>query len=167
MRPSYKNIPSAKIILVGDGPAKPSLEKLSYELGLHKNVLFTSFQTEIKDWLSVMDMFVLPSKTEGTPLALLEAMAAGLPVIATKVGEIPNILTDHQNGILIDYGDVKGLSDSILYLLNNPVKARALAEAGKQLVEEKHNVDKWIQQIENIYLAILSERSKSTPIVNT
>ena len=155
-----KELPDFRILLVGNGIEKLYLQKLAESMGLGRVVFFAGFQENVKDWLSIMDVFIISSRTEGTPLALLEALATGLPIIATKVGEIPNILVDHQNGILVNYGDVKGLSESIVYLLNNPIKAKTLAEAGRQLVEQKYDVENWIQQIENIYWSVLNERSK-------
>lgn len=162
-----KKMPTLKIIIVGDGPERTFLKKLAQNMGLGKAVFFTGFLERIEDWLSIMDIFVISSKTEGSPLVLLEAMAAGLPVIATKVGEIPNILTHHQNGILIDYGNVKDLSDSILYLLNNLIKAKEMAVAGRKLVEQEYNVVKWIQQIESIYLNLLNKKHRSQASMNS
>jgi glycosyltransferase involved in cell wall biosynthesis len=129
-----KELPVARLVLIGDGELKLIVEKKVEQLGLKDKVEFTGNVADIPQRLARADVFVLPSHYEGLPMSILEAMAAGLPVIATAVGGIPDIVK--ENGILVNAGDMKGLVDAMIKLgkdeeLRKKMGEKALAEVIK------------------------------------
>lgn len=140
-----------KLVFVGDGPERQFLKQQVENLGLEKDVLFVGFQEEVERWISVFDVFVLPSTTEGTPLALLEAMALGVPVIATAVGGIPKVVSDRINGLLVPPGDQVALRRSILQLIEDAELRSCLVMEAKTTIRRKFDVINWCKKIEEIY----------------
>ena len=119
-----------KFLIIGDGRLRKPLEEKSEELGIKKHVIFTGQRKDIPELLMAMDIFVLPSIKEGLPIALLEAMAAKRPVIATRVGAIPKVIENRDIGVLVEPKDIKGLRDAIMNLLNDPGRMNLLARKG-------------------------------------
>jgi len=115
---------SAKLLVVGEGNQISKVKGLSKELNIEQHIVFTGKRTDIPELLSIIDIFLLTSFTEGLPMALLEAMAAGKAVVATDVGEIPEVLEDGINGLLIKPGDVRGTENAINRLLSMDVPSR-------------------------------------------
>lgn len=110
---------SLKLILVGDGPERENIEHLIAALGLRSSVICLGSRKDIPDLMNIMDVFVLSSKNEGISLTLLEAMACGVPVVATRVGGNPEIVKDGENGLLCDPGDPQDLADKIFMALDS------------------------------------------------
>jgi glycosyltransferase involved in cell wall biosynthesis len=106
----YKN---TSLLIVGDGPELPVIKKLAKDLNIENNVVFTGKRTDIPEILSIIDVFLVTSLTEGLPMALLEAMAAEKAVISTNVGEIPYVIQDKINGILIKPDDIEGTARTL------------------------------------------------------
>ena len=102
--------PTARLVLVGDGPLRAELEGLARSLGLGGAVLFAGYQPNPERYLAAMDVFVLPSRAEAMPLVIPEAWAAGRPVVASRVGGIPELIEDGKTGLLVEPGDVDGLA---------------------------------------------------------
>ncbi len=119
-----------KFLMIGDGPLRKQLEKKSEELGINRDVIFMGQRKDIPELLLAMDIFVLPSIKEGLPVALLEAMAAKRPVIATRVGAIPKVIKSKDIGILVEPKDITGLRDAIVDLVNHPERRNLLAREG-------------------------------------
>jgi glycosyltransferase involved in cell wall biosynthesis len=140
-----------KLLLIGDGPERSPLEQLVRARGLESMVIFAGFQTDIENWLPAFDSFVLPSLTEGTPMALLEAMAVGVPVIATAVGGVPKVVTDGVNGFLVPPGEVGPLSEKIQMLIENPDLKRRLSIEGINTIKRNYDIFSWCRRIENLY----------------
>ncbi len=115
--------------LVGDGAEKTMLENSIFELGLQDQIKLLGWRDDIPELLAQADMFVMPSRFEGYPYVLLEAMASGLPVIASKVGGVEEIITDHVDGILVAAQDVQALAGEIARLLNEPQLRADLGQA--------------------------------------
>jgi glycosyltransferase involved in cell wall biosynthesis len=147
-----------KLILVGDGPERQILERQVHDCGLYEMVIFAGFQEETESWISSFDLFVLPSLSEGTPLALLEAMAIGVPVLASSVGGVPKVITDEVNGLLVSPGNSRSLGDKILRLKNNPELLSKYARAGLVTVNQNYNIFDWSKKIENSYERILYQK---------
>ena len=118
---------TVKFLLIGDGAERARLEVMTAELGLSKTVLFLGRRNDVPRLLACCDLFVLPSSAEGLPNSVLEAMAAGLPVVATRVGGIPEIIDDGASGLLVAPRDPQSLAAAILQLLANEEFARQLA----------------------------------------
>ena len=127
-------VTGAALVIVGDGPERPRLEALAAELGLADAVEFAGYTSDVETALARMDVFALASRSEGIPLALLEAMAAGLPVVATRVGGVPEVVADGDTGILVPSGDVHALAGAITELLNDPERRRATGQRGRERV---------------------------------
>ncbi len=121
--------------LIGDGPMRRRLENLVVRKGIASRVHFRGFRQDVLDLLSTSTILVRPSFTEGLPLAVLEAMACGVPVIASRVGGTVEVVKDGETGILVEPGDVSGFSDAIVLLLRDAEKRMTLASNARRLVE--------------------------------
>ena len=146
-----EKIPEARLLIVGDGPIKEDLVRQTYQMGEENNVFFTGFvqQTEIP--LRMMDLFVIGSLQEGFGLTTAEAMACGLPVVASHVDAIREVVRHEETGLLVNPGDPKAMADGILELLQDQDKRRAYGLAGRKLVEEKFTTDRVASQVEAVY----------------
>ena len=120
--------PDLCFMLVGDGPEREKLMQEVAALGLQKHVIFAGVCSDIPKALAVMDIFVLPSLTEGLPMALLEAMAAKKPIIATAVGSIPRVIRNQENGVIVPPRDAPALSQALKILLNHRSNALRFAD---------------------------------------
>ena len=153
-------MPIIKFLIVGDGPLKAELEKLSNGLNIRQNCIFTGFRQDIPDILSAIDMLVMSSLYEGMPMVILEAMAASKPVIASKVGGIPEMVRDGETGILVPPKDVDALAEKIIVLLKNKDKARQMGLAGRRRVEEEFDVNIMVRKTEEVYQELIREKLK-------
>jgi len=135
---------NVKLFIVGEGPERQALEKLAQQLSLQKHVTFTGWVSEEKlvSHYASSDIFILPSTEEALGLVLLEAMSMGLPVVASNVGGIPEIVIDHETGILTPPGDPNALADSIVFLLGNPSMCSAYGKKGRQHVIKNFTWDR-------------------------
>lgn len=122
--------PASHLLLVGDGPARQELERLTAELKLTDFVHFAGYQSEPHRFLQAMDLFALPSRMEGMPLAILEAWASKLSVVATRVGGVPKLVEDGKTGLLIEAGDCAALQSRLEQLIENPSLASQIADSG-------------------------------------
>ncbi len=111
---------NAKLVLVGDGPERQNMELMARDLGLEDKALFLGVQEDIRDILCISDLFVLTSESESFGLVLLEAMAMGCPIVASKTGGIPEVVRDDLEGLLCPVNDIKSFADAILKILTNP-----------------------------------------------
>jgi glycosyltransferase involved in cell wall biosynthesis len=145
-------------LIVGEGVERPRLESLVRNLGLSDRVFLPGYRSDIKPFLAIMDLFVLPSRREGTPMALLEAMAMRKPVVATAVGGVPDVLTDGIDGIMLPESGVGGLSDALLMLLRDPALARQIARSGRRRVENEFSSRRMASRYEDMYRRCLIAR---------
>lgn len=134
--------PDATLTLAGDGPARAGAEARAKQLGIDRAVRFAGFmtQTQVADLLAASDMLVLPSFAEGLPVVYMEALASRIPVVASRVAGVPELVEDGVTGYTIPPGDVDSLADRMIRLMDNPEKARAMGEAGRQAVEAQHDI---------------------------
>jgi glycosyltransferase involved in cell wall biosynthesis len=149
------NVPS-RLLLIGDGVQRMQLERYAEERSLKYQILFTGFQNQIDQWLPALDVFVLPSLTEGTPIALLEAMSHGLPVVASSVGGVPSIIRSGQSGILTQPGNPSEIAKAICDLYGNEPLRLKLGTEAKRIIQDKFNVTDWARKIEVQYLSLLN-----------
>src|SRR5262249_49286176 len=131
---------STKLLLVGDGAERASLESLATELGVAADVIITGMRSDVPRLLQAMDVFALSSLSEGLPLAVLEAMAAALPIVATNVGMLPELLEEGENGFLVAPRAVEALAARLAQLANDRALARRLGAAGRQKVECEYSL---------------------------
>jgi glycosyltransferase involved in cell wall biosynthesis len=147
--------PSAQFLLVGDGPLRASLQKQSRQLGVEAAVHFLGIRHDVPQLMRQAALFVRPSSLEGMPLTVLEAMASGLPVVATPVGGTPELVRDEVNGYLFPVGDSKALAEAINRSLDNPAKAQEMGRQGRSWVEDRYTWDQVVEQTERVYTLVL------------
>jgi glycosyltransferase involved in cell wall biosynthesis len=143
------------LLLAGDGPERSSLEKQTTTLGISDRVHFLGVQSNVADVLALVDLFVLPSLTEGLPLALLEAMAAGKPVVATAVGGVPDVITTEVNGILVDRENVPALADAVQRLAADSALRAELGNRGRATVTEGFTEAQHLQSLAALYVSLI------------
>lgn len=153
--------PSAKLVIVGDGPLRSSLEDQARRLGLNGGVRFLGAVPNAARLLPRFDVFVLSSVLEGMSNAVLEAMAAGRPVVATRVGGNPELVVDGKTGFLVAPRDPAALADAVLRLMRDPQLARRLGEAGRRRVESEFTLATMVGRLERLYGDLLAERSRA------
>ncbi len=151
-----KKYPSTFFIIAGDGFLREELQQRTVNLAIDDHFLFTGLIDDVPKILSIIDLFVLPSLTEGLPMALLEAMAAKKPVIASGVGSIPRLIIHNKTGLLTQPADVEGLANSIGALLQNQEKANQLAEAGYQAIVDNYTSKIMARRYMDVYDRLLN-----------
>lgn len=141
-------------LLVGDGPDSRELVRLAAELGVGEHVTFTGHSPDPRPHYSAIDVFVLPSRREGLPNVLLEAMAMTLPVVATPVGGIPQVLEEGKTGLFFPCGDAKALARVVARLLENPGLRATLGQNARRYVSANRSFEKRMERLEQIYLEL-------------
>jgi glycosyltransferase involved in cell wall biosynthesis len=150
---------NAVYVIFGEGVERPHLESLVRELGLTGRVLLPGYRKDIRPYLAMMDVFAMPSRREGTPMALLEAMAMKKPVVATAVGGVPDVLRNGIDGIMLpENGD--GLGDALLKLLRDPACASQMARSGRRRVETEFSSLRMAGRYEDVYRRCLVSRGQ-------
>lgn len=150
--------PDIHFILAGDGPLKTSLIQQVRSLAIENNFTFTGTVKNISTVYAAIDIFVLPSLTEGLPLSILEAMAFSLPVVASAVGGIPEVIEHGVSGLLVAPGNATELANGIAQMLDNPTKAREMGEKAYHRVSHCFNASKMVEQTANLYYNLLREK---------
>ena len=140
-----------KLLIVGDGPMKKELVELVEQLGISQQVIFTGFRAKPQAYLAIMDIFLLPSLSEGTSMTLLEAMSFAKPSIATAVGGTPEILTHEKTGLLVDNKDEAGLVSAIKILLDNTGLRTQYGENARTRYEELFTLEAMAKNYEALY----------------
>lgn len=156
----FRSLPTARLVLVGDGPCMEALRREASHLGIEKSVLFTGFRPDGKRLFSLFDIMALPSLEEGLPYVLLESMISKVPVVASRVGEVPEVLQDGKLGRLVDPKDASGLARAILGLLNNHEEALQLAKDAYSSVRTRYSQEARTRQIVEVYEDVLRHRSQ-------
>jgi len=147
--------PQAVFLIVGQGGLREELEAHAARLGIAAHLRFLGHREDVRDLLSIYDIFVLPSLSEGMPLALLEAMAAGLPAVAAQVGGVIEVLEDRKTGLLVPPGDSRALADTIITLLENPPLVKKLGEAARQMAATRFSLARMVRAYEGIYSELI------------
>jgi glycosyltransferase involved in cell wall biosynthesis len=145
--------PDFRLEIAGDGSRRPDLEVLRDQLGLRERVTFLGAIRDVPGLLARARLFVLPSLTEGISLTLLEAMARGLPVVATAVGGNPEVVADGEPGLLIPARDPNALAEAVLGLWQDGELCRAMGAAGRRRVEEHFDIRRMVARYESMYLS--------------
>lgn len=146
--------PAAKFLFVGRGLLRERLEKQASELGVAPRIRFAGIRRDVPAVLNCFDVFVLPSLWEGFGTAIIEAMACGVPVVASRVGGIPEIIEDGSTGLLVPPGRAELLAEAVIRLLDKPRKARELARRGRTSVTERFGIKKMTQSVAKVYLQL-------------
>lgn len=143
--------PDFVLLIAGEGEELGSLEEEAGNLGIGGNIKFLGFREDVPSLLEAMDVFVLPSLSEGLPLSVLEAFALQKPVVATNVGGIPEIVQDGATGYLVPPKNPEALAEKIIMLLRDPQRAANIGQAGRKRVEEAFSLEQMIQKYQSIY----------------
>ncbi|HEX3054803.1 MAG TPA: glycosyltransferase [Gaiellaceae bacterium] len=148
----------ARLLLVGDGPDRDHLERYAHELGVMKRCLFLGYQEDVARFYDAIDALVLPSVNEGTPVSVIEALAAERPAVATRVGGTPDIIRDGIDGFLVDPADPDDLAERLAELARDAPRRAAMGAAGRARVLERYAVSRLIDDIDRLYRELLAER---------
>jgi N-acetyl-alpha-D-glucosaminyl L-malate synthase BshA len=151
----FSLFPQSKLLIIGDGELKPDLLNLCSELGLEKKVLFLGHREDVPSLLNLMDVFVLSSRLEGCSISILEAMASGKPVIATKVGGNPELILEGKTGFLVPSAEPEKLAEKIIILLKDEELRKKMGEEGEKRVKENFSLEMMIKNYEELYSSIL------------
>jgi glycosyltransferase involved in cell wall biosynthesis len=153
-----RQFPDARFEIVGDGPEREFLVARASTLGVADAFSFSGHCDDVAERLRAGDVFVLPSRSEAFPNAVLEAMAAGLPVVASGVGGLLELVTDQATGLLVPPGDARALANAICRLMADPPLAHRLGAAARAEVHGRYSFDRMVAAFEQIYLDLLAER---------
>ena len=156
-----------EFLVSGAGPEEINLRRLARELDITSRVTFIPNLSDFSDSLSAMDIFCLTSLSQGLGTIMLEAMALGKPVIATRVGGVDTIVHDNQTGLTVPPADSSRLAERMLELLGDPVRARALGEAGRQTVRAQFGVEKMVARTAELYRRVLEKEEGTKYVVQT
>lgn len=148
-------IPGAMLSLVGDGPSRQEFEEEARLLGLGQGVVFHGWRTDAAAVMSSFDVFVLPSWSEGTPLTVMEAMGLGVPVVATDVGGVRDLLTHMQTGLLVGPRSPEAIADAVVSLLRDPALRARLTEAAREHAYSSFGCETMIDRTVQVYQAVL------------
>ena len=147
-----KKFTDITLVIVGDGPAADKLKKQTVELGITRNVLFLGSRLDIPELLKVFDIYVLPSLSEGLPMVLLEAMAAGCPIVATNVGGIPTLIKHGDNGSMVEPKNPQALASEIIKLLSSQELRSQYSKKALKTFQENYSADIMTRKYEQLYL---------------
>ncbi len=150
--------PRAHFIWVGTGPEQPQLEKRARELGVERHIHFAGRRHDVPLFIASSDLFVLPSLFEGMPLVVLEAMAAGLPVIGTRVSGTSEEIVDGLTGRLVDPSSVEGLARGVLEAASEPQRAAGWARAARRRFQDEFRAARMAREMKALYYRLLAER---------
>jgi glycosyltransferase involved in cell wall biosynthesis len=146
----------ALLLLVGDGVDRERLEQLAYGRGLAKACLFVGYQQDVAPWYAVCDAVVLTSANEGTPVTVIEALAASRPVVATNVGGVPDVVEDGVTGFLVRRGDTHALAERLELLARDENRRRTMGERGRDSVLERYAVARLVDDVDELYRELLT-----------
>ena len=153
-----RRFPRARFQLVGDGPMRPALQQQAAALGLGGRVEFLGHRDDVADLLRTSDAFAFPSLMEAFPNAVMEAMSVGLPVVATNVGGIPELIADRRNGVLVAPGDSAAFAYGVLELLEHPEAALALGRAARDTIAACYSFERMAHAFAALYENLLHAR---------
>ena len=150
----------AEFVIVGSGPDETGLKNLVKSLGIERSVLFLRSVPDTHKFLSIMDIFVLPSVKEGLGIALLEALASGRACVASGVGGISDVISDGLNGLLVEACNPGAIAGAVLRLIEDPVLRKKIGESGSILVKERFSLDSMAENITEFYKNVLGKGKK-------
>ncbi len=147
--------PQLRLLIVGQGEMEEASKRMANDLGINKHVYFAGYRNDARRLLHGMDIFALPSDVEGEPISLLEAMDAGLPVVAARTGGIPEIVENGKSGLIFTPGKLNELQDLLHELLSDEYKRETLGRAAQQRIQERFSAQRMTQEFQELYLRCL------------
>jgi glycosyltransferase involved in cell wall biosynthesis len=146
----------AVLCMVGDGPDRLQLEQRAHELGVARDTVFLGYQEDVAPFYAAFDALVLPSGNEGTPVTVIEALAAERPVVATRVGGVPDVVRDGEDGFLVEAGATDDLADRLGRLARDPDLRARMGRKGRERVLPRYAVDRLVDDVDELYRSLLS-----------
>jgi glycosyltransferase involved in cell wall biosynthesis len=146
-----REFPGARVIFVGDGPLEAELKVLADQLGVSDQCRFLSFRTDIPELLALFDIFVLPSLHEGLSISLLEALAAGKPIVATNIKGNREVIDHGVNGLLVNPGDSSAVAEGLIHLIRNKEQARGMGERAREKAIASFSEEAMVQRTLDLY----------------
>jgi len=146
----------ALLCMVGDGPEREQVEQRAHDLGIMRDTLFLGYQEDVAPYYSAFDAMILPSGNEGTPVSAMESLAAGRPVVATRVGGVPDVVRDGEDGFLVELGDVPELASALARLADDPELRTRMGEAGRARVLSRYAVQRLVDDVDRLYRSLLA-----------
>jgi glycosyltransferase involved in cell wall biosynthesis len=143
------------LLMVGDGPDRERIEQRAHQLGIVKRCLFLGYQEDVAPWYQAFDAMILPSVNEGTPVSAIESLAAGRPVVATRVGGVPDVVEDGEDGFLVEPGDPSALAERLARLAAEPQLRERMGEHGRSRVPQRYAVERLVDDIDRLYRELL------------
>ena len=143
--------PSLKVLVAGDGPERARLEEAALRLGVADTVLFLGIRRDVPAVLAAVDVAVLSSDYEGSPLSVMEYMAAAKPVVSTRVGGVPELLAEDVHGLLVQPRDPEALAEAVARLLRDPALAKRLGAEGRKRQQREFSLEAMVGRIEDLY----------------
>jgi glycosyltransferase involved in cell wall biosynthesis len=150
--------PTVRFVIVGDGVLRIEMERHARELGIGHQVVFTGWRRDLPHIYADLDVLAVTSNNEGTPVSAIEAMAAGCPVVATRVGGLPDLIREGQTGYLVPPGDAPAVASALLRVLCKPETARRMGEAARMVARERFAAQRLIADMERLYLELLERK---------
>jgi glycosyltransferase involved in cell wall biosynthesis len=150
--------PGTTFLIIGDGERRAELEALAQQLGIADATRFLGWRDDMREVYADLDVVTLCSNNEGSPVALIEALAAGRPVVSTRVGGVPNVVQDGESGLLVPPRDPAALAEGVLTLLRDPARAAELGQAGRRAVFPRHASGRLVQDVERLYLELARQK---------
>ncbi|HYI74509.1 MAG TPA: glycosyltransferase, partial [Gaiellaceae bacterium] len=148
----------AVLCMVGDGPDRERLEQVAHDLGIARDTYFVGYQSDVAGYYRLFDAFLLPSLNEGTPVSAIEALASGTPVVATRVGGVPDVVTDGVDGFLVEPGDKAAAAERLAELARDPDLRAQMGDAGSASVRERYAVERLVDDVDRLYRRLLAEK---------
>jgi glycosyltransferase involved in cell wall biosynthesis len=155
-----REVPGVRLAVAGEGPERESLELLAAELGIAPLVMLLGNRSDVPDLLAAFDVAVSASWFEGSPLAAMEYMDAALPIVATRVGGMPDLIDDGVHGRLLEPGDAAGIAAAAVELLRDPEGARAMGEAARERRRAEFDLNGTVRTLEAMYERLVTERGR-------
>ena len=152
----------ALLLLVGDGADRARLEQRAHDLGIARHCLFLGYQETVAPWYAICDTVILTSANEGTPVTIIEALAAGRAVVATRVGGVVDVVDEGETGFLVRPGDTHALAERLEILATDPERRSAMGAEGRRRVLARYAVARLVDDVDALYRRLLSASSPST-----
>ena len=157
--------PDVHVVILGRGAEESVLRAEAKALGIDDRIHLLGYREDASRWLAAMNVFTLPSLSEGLPLSLLEAMAAGVPAVVTDVGGMPEIVRDGETGLIVPARNPEAMAKQILHLLDDSSLAATLAAAGQKEVRQRFSLDAMLEQYASLYQEVLTPYCASGELV--
>lgn len=159
-----KTYPSFRLVLLGDGPERSALVRLAHDLGIASNVEFAGRRRDAATLVQAFDFTILGSSKEGFPNALMESMACGVPVVATAVGGVPELVEDGIHGRLVPYGDRAAMAEAILWMIEHPEERRIMGEKARDRIRSQFSTERMVRETQATYMELLPRRASNVRV---